>query len=146
MVKNNNLSFVNHLNIISFVVVQLLSCVWLFEAPWTIACQASLSMGSLRQEYWSGLPFSSPGYLPKPGIKPASPELAGRFFTTETPGKPINSNKKYINVQCPLFVMASAIGNFFFFKISSYLSNSDKSTLSGQNKFMLFMLPLIQLV
>ena len=41
-----------------------------------------------RQEYWSGLPFPSPGDLPDPWIKPAFPELAGRFFTTEPPGKP----------------------------------------------------------
>jgi len=41
-----------------------------------------------RQEYWSGLPFPPPGALPEPGITPVSPALAGRFFTTEPPGKP----------------------------------------------------------
>ena len=46
-------------------------------------------MGFSRQEYWSGLPFPPPGDLPNPGIKPVSPALAGRFFTTEPPGKPI---------------------------------------------------------
>jgi len=40
------------------------------------------------QEYWSGLPFPSPGDLPNPGIEPASLALAGGFFTIETPGKP----------------------------------------------------------
>ena len=45
-------------------------------------------MGFSRQEYWSGLPFPSPGYLPNPGIKFASPALAGKFFSTELPGKP----------------------------------------------------------
>ena len=53
--------------------------------PWTIAYQVPLSMGFFRKEYWSGLPFSSPGHLPDPGIKPAtlmSPALAGGFFTT----------------------------------------------------------------
>ena len=45
-------------------------------------------MGFSRQEYWSVLPFSSPGDLPGPGIKLVSPALAGRFFTTEPPGKP----------------------------------------------------------
>ena len=45
-------------------------------------------MGFLRQEYWSGLPFLSPGDLPDPGITPASPELAGGFYITEPPGKP----------------------------------------------------------
>ena len=53
--------------------------------PWTVARQAPLSMGSSRQEYWSGLPFPTPGYLPDPGIEPrssTSPALAVRFFTT----------------------------------------------------------------
>ena len=51
----------------------------------TIACQAPLSMGFSRQEYWSGLPSPPPGEIPNPGIKPASPKshaLAGSFFTT----------------------------------------------------------------
>ena len=62
--------------------------------PWTVAQQAPLSMGFPRQEYWSGLPFLSPGNLPDPEIEPAShmcpapashmcPALAGGFFTTE---------------------------------------------------------------
>ena len=45
-------------------------------------------MGLSRQDYWSGLPFPSPGDLPDPGIEPVSPALAGRFFTTEPLGKP----------------------------------------------------------
>ena len=55
--------------------------------PWTVACQAPLSMGFSRQESWSGLPFPPPVDLPNPGPKPRSPALAGRFFTTEPPGK-----------------------------------------------------------
>ena len=55
---------------------------------WTVAPQAPLSMGFLRQEYWSGLPFPSLGDLSKLGIKPESPALAGTFFTTESLGKP----------------------------------------------------------
>ena len=58
--------------------------VWLFVTPWTVALQALLSLEFSRQEYWSGLLFSTPGDLPDPGIKPtslASPELAGGFFT-----------------------------------------------------------------
>ena len=61
------------------------SHVWLFAIPWTVACQASLSLGFSRQEYWRGLPFPSPGDLPDPRIKPTSlrsPALASRFFTT----------------------------------------------------------------
>ena len=44
-----------------------------FAAPWTVACQAARSMGFSRQEYWSGLPFPSPGDLADPGIEPGSP-------------------------------------------------------------------------
>ena len=55
------------------------------------ACQAPLSMGLSRQEYWSGLPFPPPGDLSDLGIKPKSPALAGRFFTTEPPGKPLDT-------------------------------------------------------
>ena len=50
----------------------VLGPVWLFATPWTVAHQAPLSMGFSRQEYWSGLPFPSPGDLPNPGIEPAS--------------------------------------------------------------------------
>ena len=60
---------------------------------WTVARQAPLSMGFSRQEYWSGLPFPSPGDPPDPGIKPmapVAPELAGGFFTTEPLGKPLS--------------------------------------------------------
>ena len=60
------------------------SCLTL-ATSWTVAHQTPLFMGLLRQEYWSGLPFSSPGDLPDPGIKPMSPTLAGGFFTTEPP-------------------------------------------------------------
>ena len=56
--------------------------------PWSVAHQAPLSVEFSRQEYWSGLPFPSPGYLLNPGIEPASSALAGRFFTTEGVGKP----------------------------------------------------------
>jgi len=55
--------------------------------PRTLACQAPLSIGFPRQEYWSGLPFPSPGDYPDPGIDLASLALAGRFFTSEPPGK-----------------------------------------------------------
>jgi len=60
------------------------SCVQLFVTLWTVACQAPLSMGFSRQEYWRGLPCPPPGDLPYPGIKPVSPALEGRFFTTST--------------------------------------------------------------
>ena len=65
-----------------------LSRVRLFENPWTVAHQAPLSMGFTRQDYWSGLPFPSPGDLPDPGIKPRSPALQADALPSEPPGKP----------------------------------------------------------
>ena len=65
---------------------QSLSCVWFFVS--SLDFQAPLSMGFPRQEYWCGLPLPSPRNLPDSGIKPMSPALAGRFFTTEPPRKP----------------------------------------------------------
>ena len=68
----------------------VLSRVRLFATPWTVDCQAPLSMDFSRPEHWSGLPFPPPGNLPDPGIEhacPASPALADGFFTTEPPGK-----------------------------------------------------------
>ena len=57
------------------VKVKSLSRVRLFVTPWTVAYQASPSMGFSREEYWSGVPFPSPGDLPEPGIEPRSPTL-----------------------------------------------------------------------
>ena len=56
---------------------------------WTVAHQAPLSMGFHSQEYWSGLPFPSPGDLSDPKIRAGSPAWAGRFFTMEAPRKPL---------------------------------------------------------
>ena len=65
------------------VKVKSLSRVRLFATPWTVARQAPLSLGFSRQEYWSGLPFSSPGDLPDPGIEPRSPALQADTLTSE---------------------------------------------------------------
>ena len=61
--------------------VKLFSRVWLFVTLCTVAYQATPSMGFSKQEYWSGLPFPSPGYLPDPGIEPRSTHIVGRCFT-----------------------------------------------------------------
>ena len=63
------------------------SCPTFFDPMNCVACQA-LSMEFSRQEYWTGLPFPSPGDLPDPGIEPTSASLAGEFFTAELPGRP----------------------------------------------------------
>ena len=59
-----------------------------FVTSWTVACQAPLSMGFLRQEYWSGLPFPPAGDFPSSGTEPLFPALTDGFFTAEPPGKP----------------------------------------------------------
>ena len=69
------------------------SHVQLFAAPWTVACQAPLSMEFFQEEYWSGLPFPPLKNLPNPGIKPTSlvsPALAGGFFTTSASWEALN--------------------------------------------------------
>ena len=63
--------------------VKLLSCVRLFVTPWTVACQALLSMGFSMQEYWSELLFPSPADLPNPGIESGSPALQADSLPTE---------------------------------------------------------------
>ena len=68
-----------------------LSRVQLFASPRTVAYQAPPSMGFSRQEYWSGLPFPSPGDLPDPGIEPRSPVLEAEALTSER----IEKGKKY---------------------------------------------------
>ena len=69
------------------VKVKLLSRVWLFATLWTVAYQATPSVGFSRQAYWSGLPFPSPGDLPNPGIEPRSPTLQAHALPSEPPGK-----------------------------------------------------------
>ena len=73
--------------------VQSLSRVRLSETPWTLAYEASPSMGFSRQEYWSGLPFPSPGDLPDPGIEPRSPALQAAL-TSEPQGKPMAESEE----------------------------------------------------
>ena len=78
----------------------MFSHVQLFATPWAVARQAPLSMEFSREEYWSDLPFPTPGDLSDPRTEPvalASPALAGRFFTTVSPGKP---KFLYIEARC----------------------------------------------
>ena len=66
--------------------VKSLSHVQLFATPWTVVYQSSQSMGFSRQEYWTGLPFPSPGDLPNPGIEPGSPTCQADALPSEPPG------------------------------------------------------------
>ena len=83
------------------VKVKLLSRVPLSAIPWTVAYQASRSTGFSRQEYWSHLPFLSPGDLPNPGIEPTSPALQADALTSEPPGKPSQRKAMPKNAQTP---------------------------------------------
>ena len=86
--------------------------------PWTIACQVPLSMGFPRQEYWSGLPFPSPGDPPHPGIEPKSPALAGRFFTPESPGKILVHEWVYMRTYVPVCSVGLLVITPFHFSLS----------------------------
>ena len=77
------------------VEVKSFSRVQLSVTPWTVAHQAPPSLGFSRQEYWSGLPFRSPGDLPNPGIEPRSPAPRADTSPSESPGKPTSGGGKY---------------------------------------------------
>ena len=88
-------------------VLSRFSHVQIFATPWAVASQALPSMGFSRQEYWSGLPFPSPGNLPNPGIKSWSPTLQADSFPSEPPGKP---DVKFCQAKnCKFWVMIGAI-------------------------------------
>ena len=80
-----------------------------FVTPWTIAFQASLSMGFPRQEYWSGLPFSSAGDLPDPGVKPMSPALQAYFLPLSHQGS-LNSGLRISKY----YAYSASSWDFFF--------------------------------
>ena len=78
--------------------VKSLSHVWLFATPWAVAHQATPSTGFSRQEYWSGLPFPSPGDLPDPGIELKSPALQADALPSEPPEQPMISWLRRVNL------------------------------------------------
>ena len=94
-----------------------LSRVWLFVTPWAVDYQAPLSMEFSRQEYWSGLPFPSPGDLPDPGIEPGSPTLQADTLLSEPPGKPRMCQRHTLLSSLQAFIMLTVTttqGNRFF--------------------------------
>ena len=83
-----------------------------FVTPWTVAHQASLSVGFPRQEYWNGFAFPSPVGFPDSGNEPTSPALAGGLFTLELPGKPI----KDVNTQqCEIFLSKFMLPSYCYY-------------------------------
>ena len=94
------------------VVVVFSGCLQLFSTPWTDSCQAPLSIGFPRQEYWNGLPFLSRRDLSNSGIESVSPALAGGFFTTEPSGKPtvvVSSIDYLICESCGVYPFATVL-------------------------------------
>ena len=76
-------------NLLGDVKVKVTQSCPTLATPWTVACQVPLSMGFSRQEYWSGLPFPSPGDLPNPEIEPMSPALRADSLPADLGGKPV---------------------------------------------------------
>ena len=100
---NSIFSFLSTFLLFPIVKVKSLSRVRLFATPWTVNYQAPQSMEFSRQEYWSGLPFPSPGDLPNPWIEPGSPALQADALPSEPPGKllfPIVTTYIYSHLQC----------------------------------------------
>ena len=110
-----NLAFLQH-----EVKIGVLSHVWLFVIPWTIAHQAPLSMGFSRQEYWSELPFPSPEDLSDPGIQPRSPPLLADSLPCEPPGKSLfhpASYKLLLDSSILLFLLIKTDPSMLLFNI-----------------------------
>ena len=79
--------------------------------PWAVAYQAPPSMGFSRQEYWSGVPFPSPGDLPDPGIEPRSPTFQADALTSEPPGK--HNSFYFYKVSSDVLILVLSILSFF---------------------------------
>ena len=112
---------------------QSLSRIRLFVTPRTVACQASLSMEFSRQEYWGGLPFPSPGDLPNQWFEPTSPALAGGFFTSQLPGKPMISFTVAQEYQIGWHTL-----DCIFYLLSYMATRVSKVTYLGKKPFFFF--------
>ena len=116
----------------------VLSHVQLFVSPWTVAHQAPLSMGILRQEYWSGLPCPPSGDLPNPGIEPRSPALQVNSLPSEPSEKPNNTGVGSLSLLQGIFlIQESKQGLLHCRQILYQLSyqGSPRETLQFLNSF-----------
>ena len=118
-----------------------LSRVQLFVTPWSVAYQAPPSMGFSRQEYWSGLPFPSPGDLPDPGIKPGSPTLQADALTSEPPGKPMGT--PFLGV---LALHKGIIPDFSFFPFYPHQVSITYSLNVTENKINSIKSPILHMI
>ena len=125
------------------VKVKSLSGVRLFETLWTAAHQAPLPMGFSRQEYWSGVPFSSPGDLPNPGIEPRSPALQADALLSEPPGKPFICSMGLDKCIMTYTLYPSSLYQSIFTALKSPLCSACSSLLSSRHTWqpLTFLLP-----
>ena len=114
--------------------VKSLSHVQLFATPWTVAYQASPSMGFSRQGYWSGFPFPSPGDLPDPAVELGSPALQADALPSEPPGKPLLYSSVYVSTPTSQFVPLpiSPSNKFVLYTYDSYFCSVDESIKKNQ--------------
>ena len=118
--------------------------------PWTVASQVPLSMGFYRQEYWSGLPFPSPGDLSNPGIKPRSPALQAESLPSKPPGK-CHMYYMYINYTLHrvalIFPYTLYLPNYLLVLMNSILSlRSGGISLYPERNYFNFFLPSLSLM
>ena len=101
-----------------------LSTVQLFATLWTVAYQAPQSMGFSRQEYWSGVPFPSPGDLPNPGIEPRSRALQADALLSELPGKPLLMGAVQIKWEKEIIRSSTHFSYFLFNRYYGFCSRA----------------------
>ena len=118
--------------------VNSLSHVRLFATPWTIAYQGPQSMGCSRQEYWSGLPFPSPGDLPDPGIEPRSPALQADALPLSYQGSPKETPNLRMSLFYKYIIQCIQRSFSFTFKTQDLSSNAFKAVLQYWCNCMVF--------
>ena len=108
------------------------SHVRLFATPWTIAHQAPPSVEFSRQEYWSGLPFASPGDLPDTGVEPASPAFQAESLLSEPPGKPeyIMRNTGLEEAQAGIKIAGRNINNLRYADDTTFMAGNEEELKS----------------
>ena len=113
---------------------QSISCVWLFVTSWTAVHQTPLSMGFSGQEYWNGLPFPTLRDLPDTGIELVSLALAGKLFTSETPGKPAYSSEYLLFPKILIYLLPLSLRRDT--KQNIYEKKKKKTMISSSGSFL----------
>ena len=111
------------------------------SSPWTVACQASLSMEFFRPEYWSGYPFPSPGDLSNPGIEPRSPTLWVGSLPSEPPGKPKNTGMGSLSLLQGIFLTQESNWSLLHCRWILYQLSYQFSSVQSFSHVRLFVIP-----